>query len=94
MKREEKIELISELWATIRKLKQEIREKETELQFWYDNAIVVTSEEKQVFYRMYRTTQKQKRDEEQQKLAEELEKISTRIYSVAKKGVGKNEESI
>lgn len=90
----ERAELISELRAEIGNLKQALSEKERELQFWYDNAIIVTSEEKQVFYCMYRTAQKQKRDEEQQKLAEELKKISTRIYSVVKKGVGKNEESI
>lgn len=94
MTEEERTTLISELWVEIRKLKQEIGERETELQIWYDNAIIVISEEKQVFYRMYRTAQKQKREEEQRKLAEELKKISTRIYSVTKKEGSKHEEAI
>lgn len=94
MTEEERTTLISELRAEIRKLKQAIGERETKLQFWYDNAIIVTSEEKQVFYRIYRTEQKKKREEEQRKLAEELEKISTRIFSVKKKEWGKHEEAI
>lgn len=75
-------ELISELYRKIDELQQELREAKAELEAWYENGVLLTPAEKQVFYSMYQEEQRKKRREADEKARIELDKITTRVMTL------------
>ncbi len=86
--------LVADLYKQNEQLKKELDNLKAELRVWYDNGVLLTSADKQVFYRMYREEQRKKREEEREKARKELDKITTRILVLKRKGGDKNEEGV
>lgn len=75
-------DVISELRRKNDELQQELKNVNAELRVWYENGVLLTSDEKQAFYRMYREEQRRKRREAEEKARKELEKITTRVMTL------------
>lgn len=78
-------DVISELRRKNDELQQELKNVNAELRVWYENGVLLTSDEKQAFYRMYREEQRRKRREAEEKARKELEKITTRVMTLKRR---------